>query len=85
MQPPDTMETTMDDRTGYTQTSIHQALQNDYLALAAVAWRMAGHLENIVIILGHPRMEGREHEEMDRGQRWALEALSAYNALMKGR
>lgn len=34
----------MDDRTGYTQTSIHQALQNDYDSLAAVAQRMHDHL-----------------------------------------
>jgi len=31
--------------TSYTQTSIHQALQNDYRSLAAVAGRMAEELE----------------------------------------
>jgi len=69
----------MDDRTGYTQTSIHQALQNDYLALAAVAGRMAEAIDAGIDRLSVDYPKDRiAADKMN-------EALSAYNALMKGR
>lgn len=39
-------------------------------------------LECIATELGHPRMEGREHEEMDLGILWADQALTRLNELI---